>query len=61
MKPTIKNNYMSHQDFKTIVFNSKVKKDLENKKLSSDKVATVASIIAKDKKIRELESENERF
>ena len=29
-------------------------KDLENKKLSSDKVATVASIIAKDKKIRKL-------
>ena len=29
-------------------------KDLQNKKLSSDKVATVASIIAKDKKIRKL-------
>ena len=29
-------------------------KDLKNKKLSSDKVATVASIIAKDKKIRKL-------
>ena len=29
-------------------------KDLHNKKLSSDKVATVASIIAKDKKIRKL-------
>ena len=29
-------------------------KDLRNKKLSSDKVATVASIIAKDKKIRKL-------
>ena len=29
-------------------------KDLQNKKLSSDKVATVASIIAKDKKIRNL-------
>ena len=29
-------------------------KDLENKKLLSDKVATVASIIAKDKKIRKL-------
>ena len=29
-------------------------KDLQNKKLSTDKVATVASIIAKDKKIRKL-------
>ena len=29
-------------------------KDLKNKKLSSDKVATVASMIAKDKKIRKL-------
>ena len=29
-------------------------KDLQNNKLSSDKVATVASIIAKDKKIRKL-------
>jgi len=29
-------------------------KDLQNKKLSSDKVATIASIIAKDKKIRKL-------
>ena len=29
-------------------------KDLQNKKLSSDKVATVASIIAKDRKIRKL-------
>ena len=29
-------------------------KNLQNKKLSSDKVATVASIIAKDKKIRKL-------
>ena len=29
-------------------------KDLQNKKLSSDKVATVASIIAKDKKIRKI-------
>ena len=29
-------------------------KDLKNKKFSSDKVATVASIIAKDKKIRKL-------
>jgi len=29
-------------------------KDLENKKLLSDKVATVASIVAKDKKIRKL-------
>ncbi len=29
-------------------------KDLQNKKLSSDKVATVASIIAKDKEIRKL-------
>jgi len=29
-------------------------KDLENKKLSSDKVATIASVIAKDKKIRKL-------
>jgi cytidylate kinase len=29
-------------------------KDLQNKKLSSDKVATVASIISKDKKIRKL-------
>ena len=29
-------------------------KDLKNKKLSSDKVATVASIISKDKKIRKL-------
>ena len=29
-------------------------KDLQNKKLLSDKVATVASIIAKDKKIRKL-------
>tara|TARA_B100001173_G_scaffold290107_1_gene280428 strand:+ start:95 stop:751 length:657 start_codon:yes stop_codon:yes gene_type:complete len=29
-------------------------KDLQNKKLSSDKVATVASIIAKDKRIRKL-------
>ena len=29
-------------------------KDLQNKKLSSDNVATVASIIAKDKKIRKL-------
>ena len=29
-------------------------KDLQNNKLSSDKVATVASIIAKDKKIRQL-------
>lgn len=29
-------------------------KDLHNKKLSSDKVATIASIIAKDKKIRKL-------
>ena len=34
---------------------SKLKmKDLQNNKLSSDKVATVASIIAKDKKIRKL-------
>ena len=34
---------------------SKLKmKDLQNKRLSSDKVATVASIIAKDKKIRKL-------
>ena len=29
-------------------------KDLENKKLLSDKIATVASVIAKDKKIRKL-------
>ena len=29
-------------------------KDLKNKKLSSDKVATIASIIARDKKIRKL-------
>ena len=29
-------------------------KDLQNKKLLSDKVATVASVIAKDKKIRKL-------
>ena len=29
-------------------------KDLQNKKLSSDKVATMASIVAKDKKIRKL-------
>ena len=29
-------------------------KDLQNKKLSSDKVAIVASIVAKDKKIRKL-------
>ena len=29
-------------------------KDLQNKKLLSDKVATVASIIAKDKKVRKL-------
>ena len=29
-------------------------KDLKNKKLSTDKVATIASIIAKDKKIRKL-------
>ena len=29
-------------------------KDLQNKKLLSDKVATIASIIAKDKKIRKL-------
>ena len=34
---------------------SKLKiKDLQNKKLSSDKVATIASIVAKDKKIRNL-------
>ena len=29
-------------------------KDLQNKKLLSDKVATIASLIAKDKKIRKL-------
>ena len=29
-------------------------KDLENKKLLSDRVATVASLVAKDKKIRKL-------
>ena len=45
----------NHAKYNYSIYKKKIKlkiKDLQNKKLLSDKVGTVASIIAKDKKIR---------
>ncbi len=47
---------MEHQDFKTVVFNSKVKKDLENNKNEVKKVISQKQVKTNDNEVVKLES-----